>query len=108
MAKMTGRNVNVSDTATVTGPINVGAVTSVVIAAANPERIGLSVNSGDSIKPVWIKLQPATTDNDLKGIFLSERGLGLNRWDMPTDNPYTGEICAISDSSTNEVYVTEW
>ena len=59
---------------------------------------------------MWIKLQPTGTDNDKKGIILSKRtdGIGDNSWESGDDNIYTGEICAIADSDSPKVYVTEY
>lgn len=106
--KIIGRNINSNDEASVVSGISVGSGTSVVIAAANPNRIAFSVNNNLSNKACWIKLQPAATDDDKKGIFLHKKKEGVGVWDMTPDNTYTGEISAISDSGTATVYVTEY
>jgi hypothetical protein len=108
MSRVFGRNKNVNDTANVLAPIPVDATTSVVILPANPDRMYVQINNNDSNEDCWIKLQPASQDNDKKGIFMHRRGGGNDEWQMPTDNIYTGEISAMSDSGTANIYVTEY
>ena len=97
-----------TDDATIGAAINVGNMASVKIAEANPARRFLYVHANGDSKPVWIKLQSAAADNDKKGIWV-ERKAGVNPfWQMPTDNIYTGEISAIADSVSVDVFVTEY
>ena len=105
-----GRNTNTNDVATIPAGIVLNATTTVIIAAANPDRISFFVDNNSSVKQVWVKLQPASTDNDKKGIFLSARNDlgGSTQWSMDTDNIYTGEISAIADSGNPIVYITEY
>ncbi len=77
--------------------------TSTKIADSNSNRIFFSV-SNNSNKAIWLKLQPATTDNDHKGIYMEPHSY----WEMPVENTYIGEVSAISDSGTPTVYVTEY
>ena len=114
MSLKIGRNINTNDVATVTRvPIN--SVTATTIAPANPDRIHLSVciayNTFDV--DVAVRAYPAATDNNLDGEMLTRHTLGnanLFRpsWSMPTDNPYTGELSAISQNGPVDVIVTEW
>lgn len=110
MAPKIGSNRNTNEIANVKSPIATNATTSVKIADANPNRLFFHVNNDSELERVWIKLQPAADDNDKKGIMLSKRndGIGTNSWEMPVGEKYTGEICAISDSGTPNVYVTEY
>ena len=108
MPKMIGRNQNKNDEASVNEGVALDATTSVVIAAANPDRIAFHVNNNSAVSGAWVKLQAASIDNDKKGIFLEKSVLGINQWDMPTDNIYTGEISAIAENGTPSVFVTEY
>ncbi len=105
-----GRNRNSNDSADVNSGVTLNSSTSVVIAAANPDRISFIVDNNSAQKESWIKLQPAATDDDKKGIFLARRSnaSGNTSWSMDTDNIYTGEISAIADSGSPIVYVTEY
>lgn len=106
--KTIGRTTNDSDGALVNAGVIVNATTSTVIAAANPNRITFHVNNNAAVRACWVKLQAASVDNDLKGIFLAQSNKGNSRWEMPTDNIYTGEISAMADSGTETIYVTEY
>ena len=108
MAVTIGRNRNRNDEASVNDGITLNSTTSTVIAAANPDRIAFHVNNNFSDKACWVKLQPAATDNDKKGIFLNEKEKGRTDWSMTPDNVYTGEISAIADSGSPVVYITEY
>ena len=67
------------------------SLTSATVTAANVERQYFEAwNIG--LKDAWIKLQPALTDNDAKGIPLPQGA----SWRMSPDNIYTGEISVIS------------
>lgn len=107
MVKSIGRNININDEAVLSDAIVLG-VTSEKIADADPERIFFHVTNNASNQAVWIKLQPTADDDDMKGIFLGSKNSGNNSWEMPMDNIYTGEICAVADSGTPSVYVTEY
>ena len=108
MARVFGRNKNVNDTANVFDPVTIGSSVSVVVLPANPDRMYVQINNNDSDRDCWIKLQPASQDNDKKGIFMHRRGGGNDTWQMPTDNIYTGEISAISEGGSSDIYVTEY
>ena len=97
-----------TETAFISAGIPVGNLATVKIADANPLRRFFHVHANGDSKPVWIKLQSASTDNDKKGIWI-ERKAGVNPyWEMNPDNPYTGEISAIADSIEVDVFVTEY
>lgn len=53
-------------------------------------------------KDTWIKLQPAATDDDKKGIFIQKGQTFV----LEASGMYFGEISAISDVGTAEIYVT--
>ncbi len=108
MSRLTGRSKNTNDTAVVVAGITLNSSTTVVIAAANPDRLFFHVHSNFPEKACWIKLQAASVDNVQKGIFLNEKEKGETSWEMPPDNVYTGEISAIADDGAPMVYVTEY
>lgn len=108
MAFKIERNINTNDTAAVNSGVTLNANTSVKIADANPDRIYLYITNDGATDAVWIKLQATGDDNDKKGIYLNKKGTSPNIWEMPTDNIYTGEICAIADANTPIAYVTEY
>ena len=102
--KKIGRNRNTNDTAEISDGIPINQNTSTVIAPANPERSFIHINNDGENKESWIKLQAASIDNDMKGIFLK----GRSDWQMPMDNIYTGEISAIGAVGTSTLYITEY
>lgn len=99
-----GRNININDTATVSSAISTNTSTSVVVAVANPDRIFFCVNHADASQDVFIKLQAASVDNDKKGIHLGRSESFM----MPTDNMYLGEISAIAENGSPDVFFTEY
>lgn len=108
MTLQLGRNINKADIATVSDAIAVNTSTSVKVADANPDRIFLHINNDANDLAFWIKLQPASIDNDKKGIFADKEAKGRFDWEMPSDNIYTGEISVVSDASNQNIYVTEY
>lgn len=108
MAQIIGRNRNTNDTATLSSAITLNATTSVLVAAANTSRTFIRIDGNSSNQGIWIKLQAASVDNDKKGIFIQANTIGISFWEMPSDNIYTGEICAVADANGPEVYVTEY
>lgn len=103
MSKTIGRNTNVNNEATISDAITLNSTTSTVISVANSTRINFTV-SNNSSQDVWLKFQPASGDDVKKGIFLFKRTI----YEMPTDNIYTGEISAIAESGTPDVFVSEF
>lgn len=101
-------------TANISSGVACNGSTSTMIMASNSSRNFFFVSNNTNSEDVWIKLQPASVDNDKKGIFLSasanagDTGTGANHWQMPTSAVYTGEICAISASGAPSVYCTEY
>ena len=108
MVQIIGRNQNTNDTATVSSAITLNATTSVLVAAANPNRTYLRIDGNSSNQGIWIKLQATADDNDKKGIFIQANTIGVSHWEMPFDNIYTGEVCAIADANGPAVYITEY
>ncbi|HDZ04834.1 hypothetical protein LCGC14_0370710 [marine sediment metagenome] len=103
-----GRNRNTSPTATVSGGITLNSSSSTTIAVANTNRVFLHVSNNDNAIGFWLKLQPASVDDDMKGIFISSKVGAIPFWEMPTDNIYTGELCAITEAGTFEIFITEY
>ena len=88
--------------ATVT-TVALNATTSTVVLASSITRIHTGIyNSGPTA--AWIKFQTAVTDNDKKGIYLSQYAY----YEMPEKIRYTGEISAIADSGTPTLHVTAY
>ena len=108
MPKIIGANINVTDSATVKNIITLNATTSVIISSADKARIFFNVNNNDGTKGFWIKLQAASVDNIKKGIFIASKTGSKSYWEMPSNNIYTGEICAIADIDSPDAYVTEY
>ncbi len=106
-----GRNTNANDKAEVT-VVTLNSTTSVVLAQANPNRVFFRADNNGNNNGVWLKLQPASLDDDKKGIYLSKNipseAPGEVCWEMPTDNVYTGEICAIAAADSPDIYITEY
>ena len=101
-----GRNSNTNDVATIT-TIVLNDSTSTTVAPPNVNRTFIHITNADAVKAAWVKLQPASVDNDKKGVFLAARGSGPGLT-MTPDNIYTGEISAIADQGSDTVYITEY
>jgi len=102
MAADIQQRINTNTTATISSAINTSAATSTTLIAANLSRIYLAVFAQD--KDIWLKFQAASVDDDKKGIFLTKGTI----FELPMDNIYTGEVSAIANVSTANVYVTEY
>ena len=102
MTKIIGRTQNTNDIANIS-IVSLNTATSTKILDANSRRIVVIIsNAGDA--DVWIKLQPAATDNDKKGIFIAAGGCRQ----LPLDNPYTGEISGIADDINGDINITAY
>tara|TARA_R110002096_G_C14430876_1_gene709889 strand:+ start:157 stop:501 length:345 start_codon:yes stop_codon:yes gene_type:complete len=114
MASIRGRNTNSNSEATVTTyEVNPGTATTV--AAANPDRMYLSValDVGTTARHAYVRLYPAGTDNIKKGDPLAVETDGNDNiftlvWRMTPDNVYTGEVSVITTVGTFDVHVTEY
>ena len=89
--------------------------TSVKISSATDKReyFYVCLSGGRNTVKVFIKLQAASVDNDKKGIWigreLDEDGSFVQPyWQMPESIHYPGEICAIAESGSPTIYVTEY
>lgn len=100
----TVRTGNLNDTATNPADVSV-AVTSTKLLDLNLDRLYCAI-SNVSNKTVRLKFQAADVDDLIEGIAL-EPG---DRWEMPLDNIYTGEISAILDggAGTGDIALVEW
>ncbi len=115
-AKKRGGNLNTNDEADVKSGIILNTTTSIKIADANPERIHFEVSiipDPSGAKSLVIKNQPASKDNDIKGNWLGVIIMGNNTgfrtfYELPTSNPYTGEVSAQAIEGEPTVFVTEW
>lgn len=114
MGRMTGRNKNTNDVASV-AEVTINSVTATTIAIENPDRLFFEadIESGNVDVIVYLRLYAASVDNTKKGIVLTRKvssndGFFRVNWSMPPDNIYTGEISAISETGTFNLYVTEY
>ena len=104
--RQVGTSTNTADEASVLDGVTLNTSTSTTIlaaqAAGDQPRIKVIVQNGGATA-VWIKLQPAADDDDVKGFLLgmSERQVILEGSDI-----YTGEISAIAAAGAPEVFVT--
>lgn len=97
------RNFNVKSAATLSDGITILA-TSVTAIVANPDRRYLAISV--TVNDVFIKLQAAGDDDDLKG----ETVPAGETWRMPVSAIYDGEVSAIKDGAGQDpiIYVTEY
>jgi len=97
-------------TANVPSGISVGQSVSVTLLAANPNRkyMYFAVPESDNGKQVWIRLYPSSDDNLKRGIILYETDKGPTTHAISGELIYTGEVSAISEDDTNDVFVTEF
>lgn len=62
---------------------------------------------------MFIRLYPASDDNDHKGVVITRDTFGNSNlfkpgWRMSADNIYTGEISALSSVGSVDIHVTEY
>lgn len=114
MVASIGRNVNTNDEV-ITTQFTINDSNAVVIAPANETRIFFEVwlVPGSSNIIGFIRLFPAGTNDDKKGVVLIRNTMGnINQftpsWRMAEDNIYTGEISAISESGDIDIIVIEY
>jgi len=110
MSQTIGRNINRNETAT-QATIELNSSTATKIADANLFRTVLEIyiDPGAGNNMIFIKTQAAGVDNLKQGPWLGKDGVIYeNFWKMATDNIYTGEVSAISNSGTPTVFVTEY
>lgn len=98
-----GRTRNINDETSDSGAITLNATTAIKVADANADRLTFTF-SNPSSKQVWLKFQAASIDNNKTGIVVFARTV----YEMPVDNTYIGEISAISESGSPDVYVIEY
>jgi len=104
---MTGqRIINKRDTndATTTTVIALNSSTAVKIVDAGTEKVQVVCSNPDN-QPIWIKFQPAATDDLKQGIFLP----GKDRVALILGQGfYTGEISAIAAAGTPDIHIVEY
>jgi hypothetical protein len=99
---------------TTTSKVTVGT-TGTVLVAANPDRKFLSVSLGCGLTEecVAVRYYPAATDDLFQPVEILQRqfmGVAnvVNTFHlMQQTNIYTGEVSAVTDSGSSDVYVTE-
>jgi len=102
MTLLIGENTSTNDEAVLSDAIALNSTTSVVVQSANDDRLEFTF-SNPSSKQVWLKFQAASVDNDKKGIVVFAR----TDYEMPRGK-YLGEISAIAESGTPDVYTVEY
>lgn len=102
MVSTAQRNKNTNDTSVISLPESVGDVLSVKILDANDDRMYIAITARN--KDIWLKLQPAATDDLKIGIFVPKDAT----YELHPDIIYTGEISAISQNAIALVYATEF
>lgn len=112
MAQEIKRVRNATDTATVT-TVEINSVTATTLLSANPRRMYARVYldpTSDNI--AYVREYPSATDNDKHGDVLvrdtvSNNSIFKGSYSTMPDNVFTGEISAISESGTFNLYVIE-
>lgn len=109
MTQLIGRTVNKNEIAVLSSGITLNTSTSVKISDAKvegtpPSRTVMVISNPENHN-IWIKFQPAATDNDKKGIWFPKSSTGNV---IPPDNSYTGEISAIAVTGNPVIYLTEY
>ena len=101
MAFKRERNANVYNTTSLTS-VTLNDTTSTIILVANTDRLSYSIsNPGGS--QIYIKEQPASTDNDKKGEIIWVRSSGSSE----PDQMYHGEVSAITESGNITILIKE-
>lgn len=106
MTATVGTSTNTNNEAEVLDAIAVSSVTSTILLAAqavtDQPRIKVIVHN-DGVLRVWIKFQPAAADNDIKGLAIAANSFETV---LAGSDIYTGEISAIAEAGTQDIYVT--
>ena len=109
-----GRNINFNDVASVT-TVTINSVTPTVIAVVNDKRICFSafLEPGTVDVNAVIRYYPAAQDSTFQGYVLTRYTSGNNNLFRPDhkmdiDNPYYGEISAMSQNGTHNLYIIEY
>ena len=108
MAVLIGKNTDSSDSATLSNGIAINSSTSTLILAALATDAQPHIKiiiTNDSNKDVWIKFQPASTDNDKKGFLLYSNTTTVL---LEDSGIYRGEISAIADSGSATIFMTSF
>lgn len=103
MTKKIGQNINTNDTAELSGYIALNNSSSVTIQLAKPDRTFWCISNPENFA-IFVKFQGASIDNIKNGIKIEGNGY----WEMPSGDKYTGEISAIAESDTPEVFTTQY
>lgn len=107
MARKETNNLNFNDDATVIDAQQLNKDNAIKILDANSKRFAVRINNNDENFGVWIRLMPATEDNtEKKGDFLVKKG--GTPFVMDGVSIYRGEISAIAEGDSPDVYVTEY
>lgn len=111
MTQTIGRNVNKSDEARVFD-VMLNSNTATTVIGPNKKRIYLNIDSCDAAGGSFVRLKPASVDNNKQGIYLAKNiaaeAPGRTFWEMSPDNIYTGEVSAISQSGALKLCITEY
>ena len=113
MTKNRGRSINETDTPT-TSTVGIDSVTATKILDANPQRIYaiVSLDSGATDIEAFVREYAAATDDNKAGEILSRLTMGALSIYNPiyrtmADNPYKGELSAISVIGSFNLHIIE-
>lgn len=114
MTLIRGRNINQNNESVVT-TVEINSTTATTLVLPNDKRIALSISldSGTDNIQAFIRLFPASDNNDKKGDLLTRRTFGNeslfeSMWRMMADNVFTGEVSAIAVGSSFNLHITEY
>lgn len=109
MTATIGTSTNINTTANILSAISVDSTTSITLLLAQnipseaPRIKVIIYNDGNF--DLWVKFQPASTDNDKKGFRIEG---GMTETILMGSDIYTGEISGIFDSGSNRDVFLTW
>lgn len=110
MGATVGGNQNFNDETVVDSIFfNVGAVTPIDVAAANPQRCYIRIQNLSNSKSVWVRLRDASTGALVGSILLMPSMMGKDEFILG-DGPgmFKGPVSVVAASGTANVAVTEF
>lgn len=108
MTHIVGTPINSNDTPILSSTIPLNTTTSSVLlieqSVGESPRIRVIVQN-NGVTPMWVKLQPASVDNIMKGMKIPA---GEFRTIIEAPNIYNGEISGIAEVGSPTAYVTSF
>ena len=105
--RKTGRTRNFNDTAVIS-KVTINETTATKLLDANDIRLSVTSSADNDIYPeqfqkIWIREKSASIDNTKEGDLIFPGG----SMTMELNNIYTGEISAISEKGSIDLFITE-